>query len=82
MHAALPALFGAEVSHLLTHDQALDASLNVVQGAKRSVTGEAVKVLNAVASLVMLISSGEARAVASNFFRSFLRVALLSACFI
>jgi CHAT domain-containing protein/tetratricopeptide (TPR) repeat protein len=45
--AALPALFGAEVSHLIGHDQALDDSLNVVQRAKGNAAGEAVKALNA-----------------------------------
>jgi tetratricopeptide (TPR) repeat protein len=38
--AALPALFGAEASRLITHDQALDESLNVVQRAKENGTGE------------------------------------------
>jgi CHAT domain-containing protein len=45
--AALPALFGAEAAGLITHDQALDDSLNVVQRAKESATGAAVKALNA-----------------------------------
>jgi CHAT domain-containing protein len=43
----LPALFGAEAAGLIAHDQALDDSLNVVQRAKESATGEAVKALNA-----------------------------------
>jgi CHAT domain-containing protein/tetratricopeptide (TPR) repeat protein len=45
--AALPALLGAEASRLITQDQALDDSLNVVQRAKENATGEAVKALNA-----------------------------------
>jgi CHAT domain-containing protein len=45
--AALPALFGAEAAGLVARDQALDDSLNVVQRAKESAAGEAVKALNA-----------------------------------
>jgi CHAT domain-containing protein len=45
--AALPALFGAEASRLLTPDQALDESLNAAQRATENATGEAVKALNA-----------------------------------
>jgi CHAT domain-containing protein len=45
--AALPALFGADAAGLIAHDQSLDDSLNVVQRAKESATGEAVKALNA-----------------------------------
>jgi CHAT domain-containing protein/tetratricopeptide (TPR) repeat protein len=45
--AALPALLAAEASRLITHDQALDDSLNVVQRAKENATGNAVKALNA-----------------------------------
>jgi CHAT domain-containing protein len=45
--AALPALYGARAGGLLTEAQALDDSLNVVQAAKESATGTAVKALNA-----------------------------------
>ena len=51
---ALPALFAAQAAGLTAHDQTLDAhgqalddGLNVVQRAKESATGEAVKALNA-----------------------------------
>jgi CHAT domain-containing protein len=44
---ALPALSGAEAAGLVARDQAIDDSLSVVQRAKQSVSGEAVKALNA-----------------------------------
>jgi tetratricopeptide (TPR) repeat protein len=53
--AALPALFGAQAGGLITASQALDDSLNVVQRANQSSTGDALK------ALAVRLSSGSDR---------------------